>query len=313
MTRQAQGHDVLIAFGKETTQGTAPAASVFKSWGIVNEFETEINKNNETLRSLGSRTVQMYKDGQLEVSNTLGMYLQDPKIFYYALGKSTASGTSGAYSHEVTSVGRCEELPTFTVQDNICISGTPLITNYSGSKIDTLTVSGSAGELIEVEAEIVSTKWQDGATPAASYDTILNTVYSFAEGIITINGANVAVLKEFEVEIANNLEGLYTITKGNGPSMINEGVQDITGSLTFALTDLAQHTLFKNGSEFNVYLRFDNPTDAADSIELKLANAKYDAESISKSSDSELDLEIDALFKTVSVTCKSKTIADLTT
>ncbi|EJV59372.1 phage tail tube protein [Bacillus mycoides] len=310
--RQAQGYDTLVAFGKEATQGTAPAAGVFKSWGIVSGWEPEINKNHETIRGVGSRTVLNNKALQQEVSVAYTGYLQNPTIFYYALGKATKTGAANAWVHTLNPVGRCEELPTFTANSNMCVNGAPFITNYVGSKIDTLTISGSAGEVVEVEADIVSTNCVDSATAASSYDVSTNEILTFADGTVTINGVAAANVKEFEVEIANNLEALFTISKGNTPSFINEGVLDVTGSFTFALTDTTQRTLFRNGTEFAVKLRFDDPAIPANYIEINLTGGKYDTDSLGIEADGETDYELDVLFKNISVVAGSKDIADLT-
>lgn len=310
--RQTQGYDTLVAFGKETTQGTAPAASAFKSWGIISGFEPEINKNHEQIRGLGSRTVQAHKALEQSVENSLSGYLQNPTILYYALGKVAKTGAANAWVHTITPVGRCEELPTFTANSNMCINGTPFITNYVGSKIDTLTISGSAGEAVEVEADIISQDYKDNQPAASSYDVSTNEILTFAEGEITVNNVKAGNVKEFEVEIANNLEAIYTISKGNAPSFINEGILDITGSLTFALTDTSQRTLFRNGTEFNVKLRFDDPLVPANYIEINLTGAKYDTDSLSAESDGEVDHELDVLFKNISIVAGSKDISDLT-
>lgn len=310
--RQAQGYDTLVAFGKETTQGTAPAASAFKSWGIMQSFEPEENKQHEQIRGLGSRQVQIHKAMAYEITSSGTFYLQNPIPFYYALGKVAKTGAANAWVHTITSVGRCEELPTFTAQRNLCLSGTPFIQNYTGSKVDTLTVSGSAGEPIEVSIDMIHQKAQDNATAASSYADSLNEPLTFADGTVTINSSTAAIVKEFEVEITNNLEALYAISKGNEASMINEGVQDITGSFTFALTDKTQWDLFKNGTPFNVSLRFDDPTIPANYFTINLTGAKYDANSIQPSSDSEVDQEVDVLFTGISVVAGSKDISDLT-
>lgn len=310
--RQAQGYDTLVAFGKETTQGTAPAASVFKSWGLMQSFEPEENKQHEQIRGLGSRTVQIHKAMAYEITSSGTFYLQNPIPFYYALGKVAKTGAANAWVHTITSVGRCEELPTFTAQRNLCLSGTPFIQNYTGSKVDTLTVSGSAGEAVEVALDIIHQKIQDNAPAASSYADSLNEPLTFADGTITINNSTAAIVKEFEVEIANNLEALYAISKGNEASMINEGVQDITGSFTFALTDKTQWDLFKNGTSFNVSLRFDDPTTPANYFTLNLTGAKYDSNSIQPSNDSEVDQEVDVLFTGISIVAGSKDISDLT-
>ncbi|EOQ00962.1 phage tail tube protein [Bacillus cereus] len=314
MARQTQGYDTLIAFGKEATAGTAPAAGTFKSWGITSGWEPEINKNHETIRGIGSRTVQNFKPLSQEVTATWSGYLQDPRIFYYALGKVTKTGAANAWVHTITSTGRCEELPTFTVNTNMCVNAAPFITNYVGSKIDTLTISGSAGEVVEVEAEIISKDAIDGAPAASSYDYPTNEIMTFADGSIFINGSAQAAanVKEFEIEISNNLESLFTISKGSTPTYINEGVLDITGSITIAPAGTTTRTAFRNGTEFTMRLRFDDPNVPANYIDIFLSGAKYDTDSLGIEADGETDYELDVLFKTISVVCGSKDVSDLT-
>ncbi|MGY0013279.1 phage tail tube protein [Bacillus anthracis] len=132
------------------------------------------------------------------------------------------------------------------------------------------------------------------------------------DGEVTINNVKAGNVKEFEIEIANNLEALYTISKGNAPSFINEGVLDITGSFTFAPTSSTQRTLFRNGTEFNVKLRFDDPLVPANYIEINLTGGKYDTDSLGIEADGEVDYEVDVLFKTITVIAGSKDISDLT-
>lgn len=319
MARQTQGYDTLIAFGKEATAGTAPAAGTFKSWGITSGWEPEVNKNHEAIRGIGNRTVAVHKPLGQEVTATWSGYLQDPRILWYALGGAvTKTGAANAWVHTFSNVGRCQELPTFSVNTNMCVNGTPFITNYVGSKIDTLTISGSAGEVVEVEAEIQSLDAVDGATAASTYDYPTNEIMTFADGDILINGSATpaANVKEFEIEIANNLEALYTIIKqtGNGgvPKYINEGVLDITGSITIAPMGTSTRTAFRNGTEFSMKLTFTDPITPANYFEITLGGAKYDTDSLGIEADGETDYELDVLFRTISVKLGSKDVSDLT-
>ncbi|PGF00893.1 phage tail tube protein [Bacillus toyonensis] len=315
MARQTQGFDSLIAFGKEATQGTAPAAGVFKSWGITSGWEPEVNKNHEPIRGIGQRTVLNHKALGQEVTSTWTGYLQDPRPLWYALGGAvTKTGAANAWVHTFSSVGRCQELPTFTVNTSMCINNTPFITNYIGSKVDTLTISASAGEAVEVEMEIVSKDAVDNAPAASTYDYPTNEIMTFADGEVTINGSGTpaANIKEFELEFANNLEALMTISKGITPTYINEGIFDITGSLTVALSDTATRAAFRAGTEFTAKFRFDDPTVPANYFEITLSGAKYDTDSLGIEADGETDYELDCLFRTASIKIGSKDISDIT-
>ncbi|PEZ87962.1 hypothetical protein CN376_23065 [Bacillus cereus] len=317
MARQTQGYDTMLAFGKETTQGTAPAAGAYKSWGITSGWEPEINKNHEAIRGIGSRTVVAHKPLGQEVTATWSGYLQDPRPLWYALGGTPAkTGAAGAWVHTFNNVGRCQELPTFTANSSMCVNGTPFITLYTGAKVDTLTISAAAGELVEVEAEIIALECFDNGTAATTYDYPTNEVLTFSDGDILINGVATPAtsIKEFELEIANNLEALYTIVRqaSNAPKFINEGVLDITGSITIALMDTATRQAFRNGTEFSMKLTFTDPVTPANYFEITLGGAKYDTDSLGIEADGETDYELDVLFRSISVKIGSKDISDLT-
>lgn len=317
MARQTQGYDTMLAFGKETTQGTAPAAGTYKSWGITSGWEPEINKNHEAIRGIGSRTVVAHKPLGQEVTATWSGYLQDPRPLWYALGGTVVkTGAAGAWVHTFNNVGRCQELPTFTANSSMCVNGTPFITLYTGAKVDTLTISAAAGELVEVEAEIIALECFDNGTAATTYDYPTNEVLTFSDGDILINGVATPAtsIKEFELEIANNLEALYTIVRqaSNAPKFINEGVLDLTGSITIALMDTATRQAFRNGTEFSMKLTFTDPVTPANYFEITLGGAKYDTDSLGIEADGETDYELDVLFRSISVKIGSKDIADLT-
>lgn len=313
MARQAQGFDSLVAVGKETTFATAPTVANFKSIGIISSFEPEENKNSTSLRGLGDRKVKKVKEGQTETNSSMGLYLQNPRILYYALGKVTKTGAAGAYVHTITPINRCEELPSFTVQNNICVGGATFIRNYLGSKVDSLTISGSSGENIEVEVDLMHVKADDTATAASSYTTDLNEVMGFKDGTILVDGVKAATVSEFELEIANNLEAMFTMNGSADPTLINEGILDLTASLTLAFVDTTQWTKFKNNTVFELKLNFVDPTNAKNYFNITLSGARYDTNSIQSSAEDAIEQELDVIFTDISIEAGSSTIDDLTT
>lgn len=304
MPRQASGFDATIMIGKETTPGTG--ASAFKSTGIVESFEVEENNNTDAKVGLGTRNPVIIKRTSKEVDGTIATALQTARLIYAALGKVVDAGdATNGYTHTITTIGKCEELPSFTVQSDVCISSpTKLTTNYIGGKADSLTISASAGEAVELETEWQFLNSVKVTGTAATATAELLDYYTFAEGTVKINNVAVANLSEFEIEVNNNLERTYTINGTNGAAGITEGALEVTSSLNFLLTDTNAYDAFSSGTPVDISITFADPANSKRNMVIDLIGGVYDTNSFSIESDSTVEQEMEAIFKDIKVTCK---------
>jgi hypothetical protein len=296
---QSHGYDNTVVIGKESTYGTA--STNFQWAGIVESFEPEENNNIDSRMSVGVRAPLKLRTGAKEVDGSMSVALQNARLIAYALGKVESTGTA-PYTHTISTVGRGEELPSFTVQNHNSLHG--LTRNYVGGKVDTLTISASAEEAVMLESDFMFAGVEIGGTPATVTAEVDN-YFMFYEGSVTVNGTAVADITEFELEVANGLERRYTIQNGDGsPTRIEEGNLEITASLTMDFTGTTQYDIFRNGENIEVELVLQDSQNADHSVTISLSGGLYDSNSLSVGAEDLQEQELEAVFTGISVEAK---------
>lgn len=299
MPGQSHGYDNTVVIGKEATYGTAP--TTFKWAGIVESFEPEESNNIDSRMAVGHRAPFKLRKGASEVDGSMSVALQNARLLALALGKVTTTGTD-KFTHAITTVGRGEELPSFTVQNH-----NPLIAltrNYLGGKVDSLTISASSEEAVMLETDILFSHVVDTAVTPATVTPELINYFMYYEGSVKINNVAVADVTEFELEIANGLERRYTL-RGDGktnPTRIEEGNLEITASLTMDFTNKTQWDIFKNGDAIEVQLVLQDSQDTNHSIVFNLTGGMYDTNSLGVSAEDLQEQELEAIFTGISIT-----------
>ncbi|NGY84880.1 hypothetical protein F6Y03_30630 [Bacillus megaterium] len=138
-----------------------------------------------------------------------------------------------------------------------------------------------------------------GTAPVAD----VSSYFSFYEGTVNINGVEQALVEQFELEISNNLEGLFAINGEMTVARIQEGNREYALTLDFIFEDTAQFDLWKNGTEFDVTLKFVAP----DGRELTVTSTgcKYDSNEIELGNEDYAVQSLEAVVKSVSATFKA--------
>jgi hypothetical protein len=295
---QAHGFDNTVVVAKETTYAQAPTSG-FKWVGIVESFEPEENHNIDARLSVGSRAPLKLRAGAKEVEGSISVALQNARLIAYALGKVVTMGSGIPYIHNITPVGRGEELPSFTVQNhNQALNFTR---NYVGGKIDSLTITASAEEAVTLEAEMLFSHVEDNGITPATVTAEVDNYFMFYEGTVKINNVTVADVREFEVEINNNLERRFVLNGQNRPARIEEGNLEITASLTLDFTDTTQWTAFKNGDQITVELNLVDANNPDHSIKITLQSGMYDTNSLPVNAEELQEQELEAVFTGIEV------------
>jgi hypothetical protein len=293
---QSHGYDNTVVIGKESEFGTK--ATAFQWAGIVESFEPEENNNVDSRMSVGVRAPLKLRTGAKEIDGSMSVALQNARLIAYALGKVDSTGTA-PYTHSITTVGRGEELPSFTVQNHNALHN--LTRNYVGGKVDTLTITASAEEAVTMESDFMFAGIELGGTPA-TVTADLENYFMFYEGAVMVNGTAVADVTEFELEVSNGLERRYTISNGDGsPSRIEEGNLEITASLTMDFTGSTQYDIFRNGENVEVELVLQDSQNADHRISIQLSGGLYDSNSLSVGAEDLQEQELEAVFTGISV------------
>lgn len=297
----AHGFDHTVVVGKEGTAGTK--ASAFSWLTILESFEPEENANVDQRKGLGQRTPMKLRTGAREFDASFGGVLQNARPLFMALGKEAKTGdVTAGFTRTLTAIGKGETLPSFTFQHNIA-EGTPLLRNYVGGKVDTLTLTASAEEAVECEGDMLFLNIdQTGtATPVVAE---LNNYYMFYEGTVKLNNAQVANISEFELEISNNLERRFFVNGKDTAGKIEEGSLDLALSMTMDYLDKTQWDLFQAGADITVELTLQDVAEPKNSIKIVLNGGKYDTNAIGAGAEDVTEQELEAVFTDITVTAK---------
>lgn len=300
MAGQSHGFDNTLVMATESTFATAPSTGY--NWvGVVEEFSPEENNNTDQRRSIGIRAPFMLRQGQKEVDGSVSVALQNARLIAYALGVvDTVADTEGEfYTHTIRPVKAGEELPSVTAQNNNALLG--FTRNYVGGKVDTLTVTASVEEAVTAEAELLFSHVEDtGITPATVIAEMQN-YFMFYEGTVKINGASVANVTEFELEVSNGLERKFVLNGENRPARIEEGALEITSSLTMDFVDTNAWEDFRDGATLVMELKLQDIADPNHSITFTLSGGLYDTNSIPASAEDLQEQELEAIFTDIQV------------
>jgi hypothetical protein len=302
MAGQSHGYDNTVVGAVESTFATAPTTG-FQWLGIVESFEPEESNNIDSRMSVGVRGPFMLRKGGSEVDGSMSVALQNARLIAMALGKvtTTGDGSTTPYTHTIDTIGKGEELPSVTIQNNNPLHN--LVRNYVGGKVDTLTVTASAEEAVMLESEFMFSHVEDTGITPATVTAELENYFMFYEGAVKINNQNVADITEFELEIANGIERRFTL-RGDGstaPTRIEEGNLEITASLTMDFTNTDQWEAFKAGDNLEVELILQDSQVADHSITIKLSGGLYDTNSLTVGAEDLQEQELEAIFTGVQV------------
>lgn len=304
MANQSSGFDVHVGISKETEYGTPTAE--FKWPGIVESFEPSESNNVDSRLSLGVRGPFMMRLGAKSVEGSMGAVLQNARILYAALGHLETAGTEGTgFTHTMRPVQAGELLPSFTVQIND--NNLNKIQNFTGGKVNSMTLTASAEEAVEIEADWIFKDGADaGAVPAAVVAE-LDNYFMYYEGLMTINDSDVMNITEFELEVNNNLEPRHTVARDRTLQRLEEGNLEVTASITFDMTDLDQYQAFLNGDSVEVKLHLIDVANEKRQVIVTLIGGIYDTNDAGVSAEDLREQEMELLFKDIKVEFKDET------
>jgi hypothetical protein len=169
-------------------------------------------------------------------------YVRDSSIGFWlfaALGADAVTGTMPNFSHVLTPANT---LPYITCWRDIADT---LFEQYLDCKVDTLTIAAEAGAPLTATAAINGLQ-ATRLTADPSISPIIplqsSTVYNYNNATVTLGGSATALIRSFELTIANNITRQQT--DDVVPYDVAEGVREV--SLGFDL-------IFENLTEYNKF------------------------------------------------------------
>lgn len=159
-------------------------------------------------------------------------------ILRHALGKAPSTSGVGPYVHVFTTGDSGTD--SFTMQiGEPDYYGVVLPKNLLGCKVTDWTLSVAQAGILEGSFSISAAGYEtDSALASASYPATYS-VFHFAQGVIKIDGGEVANIRDWSLTVANNLNVERFNLGGSGKiaAQVHNGFRAGTGALTAEFTD----------------------------------------------------------------------------
>ena len=289
------GSDLLrMGIMKETTYGTDPGTKLYSWPHVLTSFPNPTEDYGRTMiRSLGSgRLYGMTYDTKSEYAFTVESLVNDDGAFSLF---AAAMGAEAIAPADSLTLG---DLHSYTIETGLSNSGDLSYELYRGCKVNTLTLEATENEPLKLTVDWIAQRLTrstsqvtrssgsgDGSVGDITDPTaipkqmgdITITVKRITNG--TVGSADSGILmRNFTLEIANNLERIYSLggTKYLG-SLMEQGM-DITGSFTL----LSQNDTFadrfaadgaNNGVQLEIVIN-DIGKAATENVKIVLPNCR---------------------------------------
>lgn len=228
----------FLGLGKETTRGTAVAATIFVPISpnpTLTPQQTWVKDD-----SLRGSPVDLYNDvptTRHDEFDCKGFVFADtfPVLMLSALGgPDTITGTT-TYTHTIPLLNTAStgsQPPSYTVVDvDQVVESTDAAKSMAGSLVSELEITGAATGALNWTAKWLGNPYTEVTTPTASFSTEVlipayNTTVTLAD--------DTAPVEEFKITLNRKTEPIFTLGQ-QGPYVVFDGPIDVTGSATFVV------------------------------------------------------------------------------
>lgn len=242
--------------------------------GQVQSVDVDENVNVISSRYAGtaSRNVGAFIDGPLDVTATLGFFVQDFRMLGFAMGSIVDSGSPSPYAHTLNEVnsnngnaytsGTQNPFLSFTLQtaqQSPGGDGTHFVRELRGCNVNSYTLTANEGEPLTAEVELVAQNvvFSSGTPTSVTEDT--NRVYLWQDAVLHIpSGTTLETPKNIRFSVNNNLEANHYV---NGSRVIGVPIPtmrdyelEVTANLMSEVAKTWYDQYFLGGSTFNAML-----------------------------------------------------------
>lgn len=221
------GRRVGVGLGKETTRGTAVAASYFfplddYDYDDKAEVIAREGRRSRIEASFGGDVVKKWGEGSLSgavYNSGFGLVLLS------AFGTDTATTTSGesaVYDHTF-SVANSNEHQSLTISTDDSVETDK---RYAGAVVTSLEIKGAAGEYLTFNAGFMGNS-EASATNTASYATEYpfrpqDITFKLASAYSGLSGASATSIRSFTFKIEKNVEANYNLGSTSPSNFYNK-------------------------------------------------------------------------------------------
>lgn len=250
MTQQ-KGSNAKIIYGTETTFKTAASDA------HVLPFTSESFKMSRNLLDSatirGSRQPIAPARGNVEITGDVTVEL-DPymgRMLYHALGTFSTSG-SNPYSHTF----RISDLPAgLTIEKQFTDLATDSYMKYMGCKVNSMKIAVKQEGFVETTFSFMGATHTLSASSIDASPTDYTTsavggIFDGFEASLENDGANIAIVTNFDVTIENNLDGsVYVIGSSGDRYSLPDGLVKVSGNITCLFENTTMYNKAVNNNE----------------------------------------------------------------
>ena len=279
MTDTGIGALGYVGYAKETTEATAVAPTMFLAATRI-EFP-DSNDYNTPLLIQGSRDVLVALQAPYSVTGTLELPLPSMNIGYllksaFAATAASSAYVGGGYTHILTPGSASD---TFTFEKS---AQDVLIMRYTGIRVNTLQIKAAHGEIVSSTFGLDGIDRAKQATPATpTYDASVVNPFHFTRSKVTIAGADSSVVKDWTLNVNNNVTHVGTLRSTRAYKRVALGAREVGLSMTLDFVDTTEYDRLLNDSEFAVSLYMEAGTGVGaggtsyQSLKLDLPRVRY--------------------------------------
>lgn len=262
------------AIGKEAVFGTYNTATTAVE-PISNNIMTEIESIKLPTMNVNRGEVRRVQTNK-NVGGTLEAYLHNQEsilLMASAVGPNTlasSSLTGGAYTHSLSAANH----ETF---GSLCFNvrkGDTITWQYSGGRVNALTIAGTVGEPVKISAEMVfqdSTQSANDLATSLSVTTLTPWVFhqgQFIYGATTtsLTTTNAEPIQSFELTINNNIEsGVPARELGTQiPGVLPPKNRSVELTVTQRFDTTTAVSRFTEGTQGSIRIQFDGSSISAE-------------------------------------------------
>ena len=271
-----RGETFKLGWSPESSYGIDPGTSAYtRVFGVVQSAtmpDPVIDfQPFWTLGTASSRNWYIAYKGKMVLSGSIpDIILLDGRIL--SLGIGNVSNSSGSpYTHTITESTTLPSIALHVTYDDS--SGTvKLMRRFFGGKVSRMTIEASEGDFLKCAMdEIAFVDWSHDQAGEPKYASGVADVtlsyptsqpYLFSYGSLSLGGTTFARIRNFRLEISNNLEPKYYITttavgSNQLPYEYREGHREYRLAVTVDIEDASLYKeLIRQGTYSTVYKGF---------------------------------------------------------
>lgn len=254
MTLGALGY---VGYAPEVTEGTAVAPSIFLP---VSSFGFEDSNDFIVPNQIrGSRDFSIAMAAPFNVSGNMEMELIPQGIgallasAFATTAIHTTNGTEATATDHEFAPG--SEVPTFTFESN---AADILVMRYSGVKVNTFELKAAFGEIVTATFGLEGTGRAKQASPSTEdYANVDADPFHFSGAAISVEGTELAHVKDFTFGVNNNIERIGTLRKTRSWKRMALGMREVSLGMTLDFTDDSEYQRFLDETYFDVSIELE--------------------------------------------------------